>query len=262
MLRWRRPFGLRDERPIGAIPRWVTAGFVALLAVQVGLRVVSPAPRAAAVDLEAPPPVPVLQVASLGEPAALAYGGALRLQAFDSQPGISLPYALLDYGRIERWLEALLALDPDKDVDGLHPLNMGRLAVNMPGPVPCTPAGIEAKARLIVVAPCCHQEVRPQLAHPEPLTAVLQHGMLAERLAEWVTDGLRALLLEASGYDTQVFEFVSLEHTSKNKMILAIKRRTVKDSAAVREQIRALKAFYGIREQCLETLLAADQPAA
>jgi methylenetetrahydrofolate dehydrogenase (NADP+)/methenyltetrahydrofolate cyclohydrolase len=39
---------------------------------------------------------------------------------------------------------ALLALDPDKDVDGLHPLNMGRLAVNMPGPVPCTPAGIEA----------------------------------------------------------------------------------------------------------------------
>lgn len=39
---------------------------------------------------------------------------------------------------------ALLALDPDKDVDGLHPLNMGRLAVNVPGPVPCTPAGIEA----------------------------------------------------------------------------------------------------------------------
>src|SRR5690625_83726 len=39
---------------------------------------------------------------------------------------------------------ALLALDPDKDVDGLHPMNMGRLALGMPGPVPCTPAGIEA----------------------------------------------------------------------------------------------------------------------
>jgi methylenetetrahydrofolate dehydrogenase (NADP+)/methenyltetrahydrofolate cyclohydrolase len=39
---------------------------------------------------------------------------------------------------------ALLELDPDKDVDGLHPLNMGRLAMSMPGPVPCTPAGIEA----------------------------------------------------------------------------------------------------------------------
>lgn len=39
---------------------------------------------------------------------------------------------------------ALLELDPDKDVDGLHPVNMGRLALSMPGPVPCTPAGIEA----------------------------------------------------------------------------------------------------------------------
>ncbi|MEX0664064.1 MAG: tetrahydrofolate dehydrogenase/cyclohydrolase catalytic domain-containing protein [Acidimicrobiia bacterium] len=39
---------------------------------------------------------------------------------------------------------ALLAIDPDKDVDGMHPLNMGRLALGMPGPVPCTPAGIEA----------------------------------------------------------------------------------------------------------------------
>lgn len=39
---------------------------------------------------------------------------------------------------------ALLEMDPDKDVDGLHPVNMGRLALGLPGPVPCTPAGIEA----------------------------------------------------------------------------------------------------------------------
>ncbi len=39
---------------------------------------------------------------------------------------------------------ALLTLDPDKDVDGMHPLNLGRLALSVPGPVPCTPAGIEA----------------------------------------------------------------------------------------------------------------------
>ena len=39
---------------------------------------------------------------------------------------------------------ALVEMDPDKDVDGLHPMNMGRLALGMPGPVPCTPAGIEA----------------------------------------------------------------------------------------------------------------------
>lgn len=45
---------------------------------------------------------------------------------------------------------ALLALDPDKDVDGLHPVNMGRLALGMPGPVPCTPAGIEADRKSVV----------------------------------------------------------------------------------------------------------------
>jgi methylenetetrahydrofolate dehydrogenase (NADP+)/methenyltetrahydrofolate cyclohydrolase len=39
--------------------------------------------------------------------------------------------------------EALSAIDPDKDVDGMHPVNMGRLAIGLPGPLPCTPAGIE-----------------------------------------------------------------------------------------------------------------------
>ncbi|GAB3082872.1 bifunctional methylenetetrahydrofolate dehydrogenase/methenyltetrahydrofolate cyclohydrolase [Micromonospora schwarzwaldensis] len=44
----------------------------------------------------------------------------------------------LDYDR------ALAVVDPDKDVDGMHPVNMGRLALGLPGPLPCTPAGIEA----------------------------------------------------------------------------------------------------------------------
>ncbi|MDO8331730.1 MAG: SAM-dependent methyltransferase [Fluviicoccus sp.] len=122
--------------------------------------------------------------------------------------------------------------------------------------------GIRLGASVILCAPCCHKEIRPQMHSPAVMQPLLKHGIHLGQEAEMVTDGLRALLLEASGYDTQVFEFVSLEHTSKNKMILAIKRRTVKDSAAVREQIGALKAFYGIREQCLETLLAADQPTA
>ena len=71
-----------------------------------------------------------------------------------------------------------------------------------------------------------------------------------------VTDSLRALLLEASGYEARVFEFVSLEHTSKNKMILAT-RRGGRSAAADRAlaQVRDVKDFYGIREQCLETLL-------
>ena len=73
-----------------------------------------------------------------------------------------------------------------------------------------------------------------------------------------LTDGLRALLLDAAGYDTQVFEFISLEHTNKNKMILAVKRAAPRANAVVLQQIAEIKAFYGIREQCLETLLRAD----
>ncbi len=108
----RAPWSGRDERAIGAIPRIVPAAFVLLLATQIALRLTAPPPVAAAVDLEPPPPLAVLRVAALGEPIALGYAGALRLQAFDNQPGISIPYAQLDYARIERWLAALLALDP------------------------------------------------------------------------------------------------------------------------------------------------------
>ena len=72
-----------------------------------------------------------------------------------------------------------------------------------------------------------------------------------------LTDGLRALALEASGYEAKVFEFVSLEHTSKNKMILATRRPGDAGETARRAATEAesLKAFYGIREQCLERLL-------
>jgi hypothetical protein len=70
-----------------------------------------------------------------------------------------------------------------------------------------------------------------------------------------VTDSLRALLLEAQGYETQVFEFVSLEHTAKNKMILAVRRGWPAKRDELLRQIHDIKAFYGISEHCLETLL-------
>jgi hypothetical protein len=76
-----------------------------------------------------------------------------------------------------------------------------------------------------------------------------------------VTDGLRSLLLESEGYESKVFEFVSLEHTSKNKMILAVKRARPSDTKAVRDQIRQIKDFYGISEQSLERLLQGDAAA-
>lgn len=115
--------------------------------------------------------------------------------------------------------------------------------------------GIRTGADIIMCSPCCHKQIRPQMKSPALLAPVLHHGIHLGQEAEMVTDGLRALLLEANGYDTQVFEFISLEHTSKNKMILAQKRKTERDNSEVLAQIAAIKEFYGIEEHCLESLL-------
>ena len=116
--------------------------------------------------------------------------------------------------------------------------------------------GISARADLIVVAPCCHQEIRPQIKSPEILKNVLKHGVMLEREAETLTDGLRALLLEKSGYATRIFEFVEGEHTPKNNMIVGTRTGKTVDAKRFDEQIRAIKNFYGIETHRLETLLA------
>ena len=116
--------------------------------------------------------------------------------------------------------------------------------------------GIRAGAQIIMASPCCHKELRPQLLAPHPLRPILQHGIHLGQHAEMLTDSLRALLLEACGYQTRVFEFVALEHSQKNKMILAVKRPTTPARAAeLRAQVAEVKAFHAVREQCLERLL-------
>jgi hypothetical protein len=104
-------------------------------------------------------------------------------------------------------------------------------------------------------SPCCHKQIRPQMQSPSLLQPMLQFGVHLGQQAEMVTDSLRALLLEAHGYQTKVFEFISLEHTNKNKMILATKRKQASDNSQVLKQIDDIKQFYGIQEHCLEKLL-------
>jgi hypothetical protein len=123
--------------------------------------------------------------------------------------------------------------------------------------------GLQSGARVIMSSPCCHKELRPQMTLPAVLKPMLQHGIHLGQEAEMVTDSLRALLLESQGYRTQVFEFIALEHTSKNKMILAVKAQgAAAEALAARRpellaQIAEIKRFYGLREQRLEQLLAA-----
>ncbi len=123
--------------------------------------------------------------------------------------------------------------------------------------------GLQSGAKVIMSSPCCHKELRPQMTLPAVLKPMLQHGIHLGQEAEMVTDSLRALLLESQGYRTQVFEFIALEHTSKNKMILAVKAQgPAAEALAARRpellaQIAEIKRFYGLREQRLEQLLTA-----
>ncbi|WP_213875108.1 SAM-dependent methyltransferase [Pseudomonas sp. dw_358] len=118
--------------------------------------------------------------------------------------------------------------------------------------------GIRTGAAIIMCSPCCHKQIRLQIQSPALLKPMLQYGLHLGQQAEMVTDSLRALYLEACGYETKVFEFISLEHTNKNKMILAVKRAQPEDPAVLLGRIEELKAFYGIQEHCLEVLLRGD----
>jgi hypothetical protein len=124
--------------------------------------------------------------------------------------------------------------------------------------------GVAAGAALIVASPCCHKQLRPQMRAPELLAPVLRHGIHMAQQAEMLTDTLRALRLQRAGYDTQVFEFISPEATSKNKMVLAVRRSQPLPAARLAElqaQADALKAAFGITDFALDALFDAEPVA-
>jgi len=114
---------------------------------------------------------------------------------------------------------------------------------------------IKAEVQYIIVSPCCHKQVRQSMKHDNALSPILLYGILEERQAELLTDGIRALLMEAHGYKTKVIEFVSSEHTGKNLMIIGEKSKPNPDAL---KQVKAIKDMFGISEHFLEILLNRD----
>lgn len=94
-------------------------------------------------------------------------------------------------------------------------------------------------AKVILSVPCCQHEVNGQI-ESELLAPVLQYGLLKERMSALLTDGIRAQLLEAVGYRTQVLEFIDMEHTPKNIMVRAVYQGRKKDMAELKEMISQL----------------------
>lgn len=109
------------------------------------------------------------------------------------------------------------------------------------------------EAAVILAVPCCHHELLRQV-ESDSLAPLLRHGLLRERFAAEVTDAARAQLLGLAGYEAQLVELVSFEHTPKNVLIRAV-RRPGRDVRRLAREYERFKSALGI-EPALERALA------
>mgnify|MGYP003642884153 FL=1 len=114
--------------------------------------------------------------------------------------------------------------------------------------------GIKSKSKLIVCAPCCQHEVLVDLQKSETASRkFISHGLFLQKQADLITDNSRVMLLRAQGYQVDVIDFVSTEHTQKNTLITAVKKG--KPSPKYLEQYEAYKKDFGFSGIKLETLM-------
>ncbi|MCH5339258.1 MAG: SAM-dependent methyltransferase [Acetatifactor sp.] len=105
-------------------------------------------------------------------------------------------------------------------------------------------------ADVILAVPCCQHELNGQI-HCDTLKPILKYGVIKERMSALITDALRADLLEQQGYDTQILEFIDMEHTPKNLMIRAVKRKGMRPKA---ESIEKVTEFLQVNPVLKELL--------
>lgn len=102
------------------------------------------------------------------------------------------------------------------------------------------------KAKVILSVPCCQHEVNRQIAN-ETLAPLFSYGLIKERMAALVTDAMRAEYLKREGYDTQILEFIDMEHTPKNILIRAIytgnKGKIQRQSAHVKKCFTSIQCW-------------------
>lgn len=108
-------------------------------------------------------------------------------------------------------------------------------------------------AKVIFTVPCCQHKVNGQIKN-ELLQPLLKYGLLKERIAALVTDGIRANLLEEQGYQVQIMEFIDMEHTPKNILIRAVRESNPQKRVT---NVGKMAQFLGV-ENTLQKLLKAE----
>ncbi len=102
-------------------------------------------------------------------------------------------------------------------------------------------------AKVILSVPCCQHEINRQICNKQ-LEPILQYGIIKERMSALITDALRADLLEAAGYETDILEFIDMDHTPKNILIRAVKREHANPAKQkeTAEKVNGVTEFLGI----------------
>jgi SAM-dependent methyltransferase len=112
---------------------------------------------------------------------------------------------------------------------------------------------VKSNAGLVLVAPCCQHDLQSKLKEiPEPWPLVTKHGILKERLADILTDSIRAQILKLLGYRTDVIEFIGGEHTPKNLLIRGVKTEAKPEQIEVaryQEMLKELGVMPALAEQ-------------
>lgn len=101
---------------------------------------------------------------------------------------------------------------------------------------------VKWNASVILSVPCCQHELNKTISN-ELLSPMFEFGIIKERTAALMTDSIRACLLEACGYDTQILEFIDMEHTPKNLLIRAVKQRKVMDKKVPDKCLKLMEEF-------------------
>ena len=116
---------------------------------------------------------------------------------------------------------------------------------------------IEWGTPLVLAAPCCHHDIAAQLRTaptPAPYAMLTRHGILRERFADTLTDGLRASLLRLQGYRVDVMQFVGSEHTPRNTLLRAVRTGAPVSGGTARQEYDELVATWGVRPRLGELL--------